>query len=43
MNNDPHNTTDFGFRRVAIDDKVKMVRGVFDSVAGKYDQKKNLM
>lgn len=31
------NTTHFGFSEVAIDDKQGLVRGVFDSVASKYD------
>ncbi|MGZ8242928.1 bifunctional demethylmenaquinone methyltransferase/2-methoxy-6-polyprenyl-1,4-benzoquinol methylase UbiE [Methylomagnum sp.] len=31
------NTTHFGFREVPTDDKAKLVRSVFDSVAGKYD------
>ena len=29
--------TDFGFQRVAEDDKARQVREVFDSVAPKYD------
>ena len=36
----PHeedNTTDFGFSRVNRGDKAGMVRGVFDSVEGRYD------
>lgn len=36
-------STDFGFRRVATEDKAKLVRGVFDSVADKYDLMNDLM
>jgi len=35
--------TDFGFRRVAEDEKASLVRGVFDSVAPKYDLMNDLM
>jgi hypothetical protein len=31
------NTTHFGFKEVATQDKQSMVRGVFDSVANQYD------
>ncbi len=41
MTNDK--TTHFGFKQVAEDDKVNLVRGVFDSVAGKYDVMNDLM
>ncbi|MBM3583650.1 MAG: class I SAM-dependent methyltransferase [Alphaproteobacteria bacterium] len=34
---------DFGFRRVAADAKAGLVRGVFDSVAGRYDLTNDLM
>lgn len=37
------NTTHFGFKQVAKEEKVQMVRGVFDSVAGKYDIMNDLM
>ena len=37
------NTTHFGFKQVAADDKVKLVKGVFDSVASKYDIMNDLM
>ncbi|MCF7987035.1 MAG: bifunctional demethylmenaquinone methyltransferase/2-methoxy-6-polyprenyl-1,4-benzoquinol methylase UbiE [Methylovulum sp.] len=37
------NTTHFGFKQVAVEDKVKLVRGVFDSVAGQYDIMNDLM
>jgi demethylmenaquinone methyltransferase/2-methoxy-6-polyprenyl-1,4-benzoquinol methylase len=37
------NTTHFGYKDVPTDDKVKMVRGVFDSVAIKYDLMNDLM
>ena len=36
-------TTHFGFRDVPVEDKTGMVRGVFDSVAGKYDLMNDLM
>ena len=37
------NTTHFGFEEVACRDKAKRVRGVFDSVAPKYDLMNDLM
>ncbi|BCG62853.1 MAG: demethylmenaquinone methyltransferase/2-methoxy-6-polyprenyl-1,4-benzoquinol methylase [Methyloprofundus sp.] len=37
------NTTHFGFKQVDTDDKVKLVRGVFDSVASQYDVMNDLM
>jgi demethylmenaquinone methyltransferase/2-methoxy-6-polyprenyl-1,4-benzoquinol methylase len=36
-------TVDFGFERVAPEDKARRVRGVFDSVADKYDVMNDLM
>ncbi len=37
------NTTHFGFKQVATEEKVKLVRNVFDSVAGQYDVMNDLM
>ncbi|SJM95439.1 bifunctional demethylmenaquinone methyltransferase/2-methoxy-6-polyprenyl-1,4-benzoquinol methylase UbiE [Crenothrix polyspora] len=37
------NTTHFGFKQVDSKDKVKLVRGVFDSVADSYDVMNDLM
>ena len=37
------NTTHFGFKNVAEDEKSSMVRGVFDSVARRYDLMNDLM
>jgi demethylmenaquinone methyltransferase/2-methoxy-6-polyprenyl-1,4-benzoquinol methylase len=37
------NTTHFGFKTVAAEEKVKLVRGVFDSVASQYDVMNDLM
>ncbi len=37
------NTTHFGFKTVASDEKAKLVRGVFDSVAQSYDIMNDLM
>lgn len=36
-------TTHFGYETVAVEDKARRVRGVFDSVAGKYDIMNDLM
>jgi len=38
-----NNTTHFGFKQVAVEEKVDLVRGVFDSVAGQYDIMNDLM
>ncbi|GGF07423.1 ubiquinone/menaquinone biosynthesis C-methyltransferase UbiE [Aliidongia dinghuensis] len=40
---EPAGSTHFGFRTVAEDEKVGLVRGVFDSVAGRYDLMNDLM
>jgi demethylmenaquinone methyltransferase/2-methoxy-6-polyprenyl-1,4-benzoquinol methylase len=40
---DTSGETDFGFRRVAVDDKAHLVRRVFDSVAPRYDLMNDLM
>ncbi len=42
-NQDTGNTTHFGFKQVAKEEKAKRVRGVFDSVAGQYDLMNDLM
>ncbi len=39
----PKDTTHFGFSSVATGEKASMVKGVFDSVAGKYDLMNDLM
>lgn len=43
MNSENDNTTHFGFKTVAADEKADMVRGVFDSVASRYDVMNDLM
>lgn len=43
MADQPHETTDFGFRTVARDKKQAMVADVFHSVAAKYDVMNDLM
>src|SRR3546814_11084030 len=40
---DTGNQTHFGFRSVPVGDKVRLVRGVFESVAGSYDLMNDLM
>lgn len=43
MNSGDENTTHFGYRTVGKDDKAGLVRGVFDSVADRYDIMNDLM
>jgi len=43
MNPHQTDTTDFGFERIAWTEKARRVRGVFDSVASKYDLMNDLM
>ncbi len=43
MSNDPHHTASFGFREVPAAEKEKLVRGVFSSVARRYDLMNDLM
>lgn len=38
-----HQTTDFGFEKVAVEEKQKRVNGVFHSVAAKYDLMNDIM
>lgn len=40
---DDERSTDFGFQRVSREDKARRVRGVFDSVAERYDLMNDLM
>ena len=41
--NQHDDVADFGFREVPADEKVRLVRGVFDSVANRYDLMNDLM
>ena len=43
MSSADDNSTHFGYKTVASDDKAGMVRGVFDSVASRYDVMNDLM
>jgi len=43
MTEHPEGEADFGFRRVAENEKAQLVRGVFDSVASRYDLMNDLM
>ena len=42
-NDDPDSTTHFGFRHVETEEKARLVKGVFDSVAARYDLMNDLM
>ncbi len=39
----PADTTHFGYKTVPVDDKAELVKGVFDSVASRYDIMNDLM
>ena len=43
MSGNPRDSVDFGYRTVDRHEKRRLVRGVFDSVAGKYDVMNDLM
>lgn len=43
VQDEPADSTAFGFRRVPVDDKQGLVRGVFDSVADSYDVMNDVM
>jgi demethylmenaquinone methyltransferase/2-methoxy-6-polyprenyl-1,4-benzoquinol methylase len=43
MNSPNDNSTHFGYKTVASDEKADMVRSVFDSVASRYDVMNDLM
>ncbi|MEO1135081.1 MAG: class I SAM-dependent methyltransferase [Pseudomonadota bacterium] len=43
MSNEPYQETSFGFRTVRTEDKARLVRSVFDSVAENYDLMNDLM
>jgi len=43
MSTEQENSTHFGYKQVATEDKVNMVKGVFDSVASQYDIMNDLM
>jgi len=43
VNSSNENSTHFGYKTVAADEKADMVRGVFDSVASRYDIMNDLM
>ena len=40
---DPESSTHFGYRKVDVEEKAGLVRGVFDSVASRYDLMNDLM